>query len=162
MSNKKRLIDYFSAVSTNPLTSEEIHNIEEKWLSIFCNYTIKEKNEININLFKWHTFSNDKFPACQHNEAETIYIQQKSTRYFVLPEFHAHPNEVAFSTNMKPNLTLRKALVDFYVFPKNIAWTMAFTHEDGWFGPYFSKHPDFEQLNKKNIEAYNAQLRGWY
>ena len=28
---------------------------------------------------------------------------------------------------------------DAYVFPPDLAWTMVFTHEDGWLGPYFSR-----------------------
>lgn len=27
---------------------------------------------------------------------------------------------------------------DALVVPSDFSWTMAFTHEDGWFGPYFS------------------------
>jgi hypothetical protein len=25
-----------------------------------------------------------------------------------------------------------------------------FTHEDGWLGPYFAKHPEYEILNRKS------------
>jgi hypothetical protein len=28
---------------------------------------------------------------------------------------------------------------DIYVWPNGLDWTMAFTHEDGWLGPYFSR-----------------------
>lgn len=58
--------------------------------------------------------------------------------------------------------------MDFYVFPSNLAWTMAFTHEDGWLGPYFARHRNFTELNKANLEkirklhqAEAAHLKGW-
>ena len=45
---------------------------------------------------------------------------------------------------------------------------MAFTHENGWLGPYFAKHPDYTQLEVEN-EKYREKLeqiaeakrRGW-
>ena len=38
---------------------------------------------------------------------------------------------------------------------------MAFTHEQGWLGPYFSKHKDYEVLNNKNIKSVEAKTNGW-
>ena len=59
-------------------------------------------------------------------------------------------------------------LSDWYVFPENFAWTMAFTHEDGWLGPYFARHERFSELNRENEmkmrkarEAEAARLKGW-
>jgi hypothetical protein len=46
---------------------------------------------------------------------------------------------------------------------------MAFTHEDGWLGPYFALHNDFAKLNEANLanlqkisEAKAAKLKGWH
>jgi hypothetical protein len=49
--------------------------------------------------------------------------------------------------------------MDFHVFPKNFAWSMAFTHEDGWIGPKFFKHVKYEQLQKQNNKAVTAMGR---
>jgi hypothetical protein len=45
---------------------------------------------------------------------------------------------------------------------------MAFTHEDGWLGPYFARHERFSELNRENEmkirkarEAEVARLKGW-
>jgi hypothetical protein len=41
------------------------------------------------------------------------------------------------------------------IFPKNMAWTMIFTHEDNNMevrSPFFIKNPEYKKLNKKNIE----------
>lgn len=62
--------------------------------------------------------------------------------------------------------------MDYCVFPANLAWTMAFTHEDGWLGPYFAKHPDYSKLiaqeaelhsirQRKNREIKRAKQNGW-
>jgi hypothetical protein len=63
-------------------------------------------------------------------------------------------------------------LTDSYVCPPNLAWTMAFTHKDGWLGPSFAVHPDYEALNKKKLkqvhdterkrhEVARARSKGW-
>ena len=63
-------------------------------------------------------------------------------------------------------------LIDYYVCPPTLAWTMVFTHEDGWLGPYFAVPPDYEALNKKNRkqvddnerkrqEMARARSKGW-
>jgi hypothetical protein len=33
----------------------------------------------------------------------------------------------------------QKHSLDIMIWPEGFDWTMAFTHEDGWFGPYFSR-----------------------
>ena len=45
---------------------------------------------------------------------------------------------------------------------------MAFTHEEGWMGPYFAKHENYETLklkNEKQIEKNKqieiAKQKGW-
>jgi hypothetical protein len=51
---------------------------------------------------------------------------------------------------------------DYYVFPPDFAWTMAFTHEAGWLGPYFARHPDYERLHRKAQKAAVAREKGWH
>jgi hypothetical protein len=71
----------------------------------------------------------------------------------------------AVLTDMKPG---KCNLSDYYVFPPNMAWVMAFTHEAGWLGPYFAKHPNYDLLNARNIalvkkanEKLIAIKKGW-
>lgn len=77
----------------------------------------------------------------------------------------ATPIAELITTNQRPE---NCSLADYYVFPPNLAWTMAFTHEDGWLGPYFARHRDFEALDRENDarvrkerEAEAARLKGW-
>ena len=74
-------------------------------------------------------------------------------------------SRTAFVTDQRPTNCY---LSDWYVFPENFAWTMAFTHEDGWLGPYFARHERFSELNRENEmkirkarEAEVARLKGW-
>jgi len=49
-----------------------------------------------------------------------------------------------------------------------MAWTMAFTHEEGWLGPYFAYHPKYKSLNvenekkiEKEQQKEDAREKGW-
>lgn len=60
----------------------------------------------------------------------------------------------AIFTDLRPtNLNYH----DVYVFPQNIAWTMTFTHKEGWLGPYFAKHAIYSALEKEN-ETHRNKL----
>lgn len=70
-----------------------------------------------------------------------------------------------FVTDQRPT---RVDWADCVVFPPNMAWTMAFTHEDGWIGPIFARHPQWEPLNAANLsqirkrqEVEMARRNGW-
>lgn len=77
----------------------------------------------------------------------------------------SNTRDEAFETDVRPESS---SFLDFLVFPRNLAWTMAFTHEDGWLGPYFAKHKSYailerdnDQRLKKAAEAARARARGW-
>ena len=73
-----------------------------------------------------------------------------AARYILLP----NDGEPAMLTDLRPdNLTGQ----DVYVFPENMAWTMAFTHEDGLLGPYFAQHPRYAALQKDNEKGLKKQ-----
>lgn len=146
---------------THVYSTEETREIDRRWVAEYC----KNKQGANIKDYRWHIFSFDKYPALSGEEAIGQYRLQKACEYIVL----SNDGEAAVETDMLP---FESDLHDFLVFPRNIAWTMAFTHEDGWFGPYFAKHKRYERLSleneqllkakaKKRMEVEKAKLKGW-
>ena len=130
---------------------------EKLWMSTFC----KNKQGLNTKSYKWHIFSGDGHPSTTGEKALNEYQSQVAPEFIVM----ANDDELAVATDELPQSC---NLSDFYVFPKNMAWTMAFTHEDGWLGPYFAKHPDYEYLNSENIRIIEknrqiemAKSKGW-
>jgi Domain of unknown function (DUF4275) len=127
------------------------------WLEAFG----KERQGSNTKAFLWHIFSANKYPNVAGAEALVQYKQQEESQFVVL----SNDRKVAFATDVRPD---ECALSDFYVFPENLAWTMAFTHEDGWLGPYFARHQEFARLNVANLaklkklrEMEAAKQKGW-
>ena len=116
----------------------EARQLADEWLAVFG----KDRHGANTKAFLWHVFSFVRYPNIEGAEALQQYKQQAGAEFVVL----FNDRKVAFVTELLPESS---SLSDYYVFPQNFAWTMAFTHEYG-FGPYFARHPDFAKLEAEN------------
>ncbi len=130
----------------------------QKWEKAFCPFSRSEKRNIRFDKFKWHVFSSGLYESSCENQAIEDLKSHYSSEYYVIPEFSIWRNEVAFILNALPESKLIGLKKDFYIFPKNLAWTVAFTHEDDYCGPYFAKHKDYLELNKKNLKCKNKRF----
>ena len=158
---KNKLIDHMPDSVIEELSLEAADEIMTEWEAVYCQLSVKEKEKISFNNFKWHVFSNDAYKSINGEKAIKAYNTHVSRKFYVIPEFNAWPKETAFICNRLPPSELATELKDFYVFPKNLAWSMAFTHEHNWLGPYFAKSKTYDTLNKKNIESIKAKVSGW-
>ena len=129
-------------------SKEETESIEKKWTGVFC----KNKQGFNTKAFKWHIFSGSGYPSTDGEISRQDYLNQISVEYIVIGDDH----EPAIKTDLKP---IESNISDFYVFPENMAWTMAFTHEEGWLGPYFAKHPKYDILNAENMKRVENEWK---
>jgi len=139
----------YAATETNRFTNE--------WRAVFG----ANRQGINTRAFLWHVFSADCYPCMRGDAAIEEYKRQLGVEFVVL----ANDSTLAFLTDMLPESS---SLSDYYVFPPNLAWTMAFTHEDGWLGPYFARHPHYDTLNQMNLATMHkarakaeAKRKGW-
>jgi hypothetical protein len=138
-------------------TQDEAAALVEQWLEAFG----AERHGVNAKAYLWHVFSGSRYPSLSGAEAVAEYEKQIAVDYVVM----SNDRKTAFATDALPQSS---SLADYYVFPANLAWTMAFTHEDGWLGPYFARHGNFAALNEANHErvrkvhqAEAARLKGW-
>src|SRR5262249_45829265 len=127
------------------------------WLAIYGT----NGHEVNLDAYMWHVFSAERYPSLAGPRALEAYGRQTGEEFIVL----ANDREQAFATDRLPTSS---SLADYFVFPPNLAWTMAFTHEDGWLGPYFARHPEFARLEaaaqasaRKRRETEEARRKGW-
>ena len=142
-------------------TEQETRKLLDEWVSVYA----KNARGANIEAFLWHTFSWGAFPSVCKREAELRYGEQ------VAPEVVVMAND-GVSSLLTDSLPTQCNVSDYLVFPRNLAWSMAFTHEDGWLGPYFAKHPGYDSLaadnvrrsrdlQRKALEAERARREGW-
>jgi len=117
-------------------TEDEAVDLSEQWIGVFG----RQAQDANLKAYLWHTFSFGAYPSVRGHEAELQYRQQVAPEFVVL----SNDRHSALLTDVLPT---RCGFVDDYlVFPTNFAWTMAYTHEDGWLGPYFAKHTAYDSL----------------
>ena len=138
-------------------TPVEVTGLVQQWLDVFG----KDRVGMNTKAYMWHVFSGGRFPALDGEQALLEYGKQACGEFVVL----SNDRDEAFLVDSRPD---DRPFSDFYVFPPNLAWTMAFTHEEGWLGPYFARHPKYADLNAANIakvkkqeEIAHAKSRGW-
>ena len=119
----------------------------DKWLSAFG----LNRLGANTNSYMWHVFSGGNFPSISGQEALDAYKTHEAAEYIVL----SNDRTAAISTITKPD---KCNASDYYIFPENLAWTLAMTHENGWLGPYFAFHKDYKLLNQTNVSNNQARL----
>ena len=139
------------------LDAPEIERYLTAWLAVYGG----NRQGVNAKTYLWHIFSAGRYPALTGKQALARYEGQLAPEYVAL----SNDRVQAFETDARPQAG---AFADFLVFPRNLAWTMAFTHEAGWLGPYFATHPRHAQLEEENQrrlrkaqQAANAKTQGW-
>jgi hypothetical protein len=146
--------------SIRHFTEAEAAALTDAWLAAFGT----DRDGVNATGPKgylWHVFSAGRYPCTAREEARSTYRLQSEAEYLVL----LNEGRAAVATDALP---LEAPLADYYVFPPNLAWTMAFTHEAPLDGPYFAKHARFDELSKSNQAlprkkqgAEEAKAKGW-
>lgn len=129
-------------------TEDEAQKLANQWIAIFA----RNAQGANLKAYLWHTFCNDSYPSACKRDAELLYAQQIASEIIVL----SNDRLSAVLTDALPKTC---NVPDFTVFPPSFSWTMAFTHEDGWLGPYFAKHPHYDALVLQDIERSRAMQR---
>lgn len=139
------------------LDKNESKEFVSHWMTTYC----KNKLGLNTKSYKWHIFCNKGYPSLEGQKALDAYFNQICSEYYIMD----NDTEEVFMTDTRPT---HCSISDYYVFPKNLAWTMAFTHEDGWIGPFFATHPNNEKLDIENQEKLEkqkqieiAKQKGW-
>lgn len=139
-------IEYKPSSLVKVFNRELTTEIEKKWLHIYC----KNKQGFNTKSYKWHIFSGGGYPSLSGEEAKIEYEKHNCYEYIVM----ANDNDLSVLLSEKPS---KCKLLDYYVFPVNMSWTMAFTHEEGWLGPYFAFHPKYNALEKQNAKSMHKK-----
>jgi hypothetical protein len=89
--------------------------------------------------FKWHVFSFGHRPSLPRKRALATYLEQEFDELIVFAEGRDMPMVHLYS-NQAPDFSGQG--LDVYVWPQDLAWTMAFTNEESsGYGPYFAYRP---------------------
>lgn len=134
---------------------------EARWRAVYA----AQGEAPALGQYLWHTFSHGAYPSASGEDAEQLYAQHRNEEVVVL----SNDRKTALRVAVPP---VSDWIIDFYVFSSDLTWTMAFTHEDGWLGPYFAKHADYAsrvekakqqrmEAERKASELERAKQQGW-
>ncbi len=141
--------------SSTSIDGDEALGIARRWLKIFCPSRKNFKRTSPETQLLWDSISGNVYGE----KAVEEYEKEQALQYYIFDDSFEPERPKILITEQKPAYGVY--LMDFHVFPKNMAWCMSFTHEDGWIGPIYTRNPDYTLLNKKNIQAIEARKRGY-
>ncbi|MFO0568940.1 MAG: DUF4275 family protein [Polyangiaceae bacterium] len=116
------------------LTVDETIALRDSWRRVYARPLKRTHGVWHRGKYDWHIFSQRDTYALEREEARAAYHAQLCNELLVIPnDKHRAGYRVVTHEPVVPDEE------DVYIFPPDLAWTMVFTHEDGWLGPYFSK-----------------------
>lgn len=121
-------------VAFETLPNETSEKLIEQWLSTFSkNVTRKQKRDCRMDQYPWHLFSFNVVPSLLGEAALKKYASKKDEEFYVIDLVGG--DGIRCLSDLKPDFGPARS--EIYVFPEDLSWTMVFTHEYGWFGPYY-------------------------
>lgn len=125
-------------VGCNPtrLTIDTVQELADRWRDTFARRVKAATGEATHAGFDWHAFSYSFVDALQGDVARAEYrARQRHQKFIVLGG--PTPTE-GFLCESATLPSFDRAGLDVYVVDENFTWTMVFTHEADWCGPYFT------------------------
>ena len=105
------------------------------WRAVYAAAYFAAKGKWKHGQYEWHVFSFGYTRAVQGDRAVEGYRAQPAAPFLVVPEDRRWP---AFRCAGGGWPDFAATRLDVYVWPTDLDWTMAFTHEqDSGLGPYF-------------------------
>jgi hypothetical protein len=118
---------------------DEAAKLHERWRAVFASEVFARTGE-RVHLgYDWH--------ACSYGFTESLAKEAalEAYRLTALAPLHLLPND---DDDDAPCLLLAAPAalpvltdLDVSVVPHDFSWTMVFTHEDGYVGPFFARAP---------------------
>jgi len=121
------------------LSNKERWQILQSWRHVFSRELYERTGKWQHNGFDWHTFSYDFAPAENGAKALDSYRSQSANAFYVIPQDELLPGFLCADAQL-PDFS--GCFLDVYIFPRELAWTMAFTHESHTsmeLGPFFAR-----------------------
>lgn len=122
--------------TVTPLRRSEFQQWFAAWCEAFLAEVRRRTGAYRYRNFHWHAYSFDFVAAEDGDAALAAYTSQPDREVLVIPENWSRSGcGVRCRGDTLPTFAGHRD--DLYVFPPSLAWSMAFTHEQPWLGPFF-------------------------
>jgi hypothetical protein len=126
-----------AGASITEIPRKEGSALLQAWREVYCAPLHEATGKWSAaNGSSWETFSGGFFPSVGRHRALRDYSEQSADDLLALPE---NDHDLAIRCTSSLPIDFSPLRQDIYVAPSSLAWTMAFTHEDPIYGPYFAR-----------------------
>ena len=113
------------------------YELLQEWRHVYACWLHITTGKWTYRSYDWHVFSYKHAPAVARDKAVFTYTSLSPPPRFIICPHDERLPALEILDGLLPDF--HNSGLDIYVWPDSLDWTMAFTHEDGWFGPYFSR-----------------------
>jgi len=123
-------------IAVAAIARQEKQQLQQQWRAAFAFTLSLQSGRRTSNHRDWHIFRTKQAVCRDRETALSFYTRAVSTDFFIIPEAEELPGLRCTSVTL-PDLSSLQ--LDLYISPLDFAWTMVFTHEPTWHGPYFAR-----------------------
>ncbi len=111
--------------------------MQQDWRHVFAAALHQATGRWKHDQFEWHVFSFEFAQAYCGERALAAYQAERARNLVVCPEFATLPAVRLVGATLPD---FRRDHADVYIWPEDLNWTMAFTHEESLgLGPYYCR-----------------------
>lgn len=137
------------------LSLEQTRALRDSWRRIYARPLKQAHGVWHRGGYDWHVFSWEHTYALERNAAKEAYRDQRCSELIVLPNEDSDC-AARVHTSSPPDLDGEQ---DIYISPPDFSWTMVFTHEDGYCGPYFCRSEWVDHPPPKPIQPASQKKK---
>ena len=115
-------------------------DLMQEWRTVYAASLYAATGKWRLHELDWHVFSYEHSRAVSGCKALDVYREEQPDSFLVLPEEASRLPGLHCRGTRLPNFM--PYFVDIYIFPEDLSWTMAFTHEADTsmeLGPFFCR-----------------------
>lgn len=109
---------------------------QQRWRETYARQLKATHGVWCVDDFDWHVFAREMATCVAEGVAEEAWRDVPDGEVIVVSSWTKAAPE-GWILAHKPDMSGLN--LDLTVFPGSLEWTMAFTHEIGWLGPYFAR-----------------------
>jgi hypothetical protein len=123
-------------IAAAEISRQEKQQLQQQWRAAFAFNLRTQMARRQSSDRDWRVFSTKQAVCREGAVAISLYSRVRVPDFFIVPEDEGLPG-LRCTGDTPPDLSVLQ--LDLYVSPPDFTWTMVFTHEQPWHGPYFAR-----------------------
>lgn len=123
-------------IAAEPVEVAPARRLNKQWLERFCANVKLKTGKWVYRGYRWHAWSFGYESALHGARAFEAFVERQATEYYLYLE----REDLLLDCSGPPSPDFRSLFEEAYIFPYDVSWTFALTHEMTMdLGPYFAE-----------------------